>query len=590
MLRTTLLMTLLSLAAAIVTAQELELKQNANGKYGFVNRNGTEVIPCRYDYAGSFIEGLAVVKQNGKYGFIDYAGKEVISPKYDMAYSFSHGLAEVKQFGKWGYIDKKGTVVIPIQYSETEAEAKLKEHFANRFSFFTKSYVEAKINEWQKKGPYEPTADWQRRVTETTRRNEINRLTKEAEEKYIAEQAKKTNHVLKLDPYDPDNKSFLITDEVSGTKMVVPVPLNEAPTFANSWSKITRTPQYAIDIAKDQIAIAEMTFRLPNGKSYKYSNKATLNYTIAQINYDFEPIVIDLPGSNTSQQGQQNIGTVSLTAGSGSQRPSATTRTVSDIAMNIPKTNAKNNKTWVLIIANENYRFVSNVEFAINDGEVFRQYCIQTLGVPENNILFEQDATRSIIEAELERIIKLARTDKEEASIIFYYAGHGMPDEKTQTAYLLPVDGLSSNLERSAFRLDDLYKTFGATPAQKILVIMDACFSGAQRGSIDQMLVAGRSVAIKPKPSMPTGNTIVFSATTGDESAFPFREQGHGLFTYYLLKKFQETKGDVSLGDLFDYTTRNVNTQAIRVNRNDQTPTVIPSRDIEEKWRGLKLR
>ena len=67
------------------------------------------------------------------------------------------------------------------------------------------------------------------------------------------------------------------------------------------------------------------------------------------------------------------------------------------------------------------------------------------------------------------------------------------------------------------------------------------------------MLATARGVAIKPKASTPGGNVIVFSAATGDETAYPYDEKGHGLFTYFLLKKLQENKGNVTLGELSAY-------------------------------------
>jgi len=52
-------------------------------KWGFCDRNGEIVIPCKYDHVGFFSEGLACVKLNGKWGFIDKEGKEVIPRMYD---------------------------------------------------------------------------------------------------------------------------------------------------------------------------------------------------------------------------------------------------------------------------------------------------------------------------------------------------------------------------------------------------------------------------------------------------------------------------------------------------------------------------
>jgi len=42
------------------------------------------------------------------------------------------------------------------------------------------------------------------------------------------------------------------------------------------------------------LALAEVYFTNKEGKIYTYSNKASLNYTIANINYNFEPININI--------------------------------------------------------------------------------------------------------------------------------------------------------------------------------------------------------------------------------------------------------------------------------------------------------
>ena len=69
-------------------------------------------------------------------------------------------------------------------------------------------------------------------------------------------------------------------------------------------------------------------------------------------------------------------------------------------------------------------------------------------------------------------------------------------------------------------------------------------------------------------------------------------EQGnkHGMFTYYLLKKLQETKGDVTLGDLGDYLTREVRRESFDENSKLQTPTVIPSQALAGSWQQMKLK
>ena len=82
-----------------------------NGKCGYVNKSGEEVIPLKYDYVFAFSEGLATVKLNGKWGFINTSGEEVIPLKYDEATYFTNGKAQVKLNGREFYIDKNGNEI-----------------------------------------------------------------------------------------------------------------------------------------------------------------------------------------------------------------------------------------------------------------------------------------------------------------------------------------------------------------------------------------------------------------------------------------------------------------------------------------------
>jgi hypothetical protein len=79
-----------------------------NGKYGFVDLQGNEVIPLKYDLVGEFREGRAWVRLNGEHGFVDEEGNEVIPLKYDDAFSFQEGRAWVSLNRKYGFVDLQG--------------------------------------------------------------------------------------------------------------------------------------------------------------------------------------------------------------------------------------------------------------------------------------------------------------------------------------------------------------------------------------------------------------------------------------------------------------------------------------------------
>jgi hypothetical protein len=88
-----------------------------DGKYGFLDLSGNEIVPLIYDNAYSFGGGLAAVCKNGKWGFADKTGKEVILPAFDEVRPyFNNDLIAVSIDGKWGLVDKAGDIVLPVEY------------------------------------------------------------------------------------------------------------------------------------------------------------------------------------------------------------------------------------------------------------------------------------------------------------------------------------------------------------------------------------------------------------------------------------------------------------------------------------------
>ena len=258
----------------------------------------------------------------------------------------------------------------------------------------------------------------------------------------------------------------------------------------------------------------------------------------------------------------------------------------SDIDKNIPEAINSNSNTFAIVIANETYNKEANVPYAVNDGNIFKEYCRNCLGIPEKNIHLITNATLNDIRHEVKWIQDVAEVYKGDAKIIFYYAGHGIPDEKSKNAYLLPIDGYGSDVA-TGYSLENLYKTFGSLPSKSITVFLDACFSGAKRDG--NMLASARGVAIKVKQTIPVGNMVVFTAAQGDETAYPYKEEEHGLFTYYLLKKLQETKGNATLGELSDYIKEQVERQSIVTNGKLQSPSIMATSSIGNEWKNWTL-
>lgn len=262
---------------------------------------------------------------------------------------------------------------------------------------------------------------------------------------------------------------------------------------------------------------------------------------------------------------------------------------VSDVDKDIPMTNYTNNDAFAVIIANNEYKKVADVDNADNDGRIFAEYCNKVLGIPQSHIRTHFNVTYGELLDAVEDIKSIAAAKKGDLNVLFYYAGHGVPDEKTKSAYILPVDADGKQI-RLCYPLSELYAELSGMKANNTLVFLDACFSGATRSASNEMLLSARSVAIDVDPCEVDGKLLIFSAATGDQTALSYDGQNHGMFTYFLLKRLKESKGTVTLGSLADYITENVALESQLVNKKQQMPTVIVGNEYDpDGWKNLKL-
>ena len=230
---------------------------------------------------------------------------------------------------------------------------------------------------------------------------------------------------------------------------------------------------------------------------------------------------------------------------------------------------------FAIVVGVEKYSALPEAQFAERDAAAVKRHLV-ALGYPERNILYltGQQASRAALAKNLEAW--LPRNVNENSSVFFYYSGHGAPDVKTGEAYLLPWDADPQSLEFTAYPIKRLYEKLNALKAAKVIVALDACFSGA--GGRAVLPQGARPLVTKVDTAAEAaGKLLVFSASAADEITGSEQGQGHGLFTYYFLKGLNATNGDATARELFDYLLPKVQDEARRGNR-DQTPQLIPSK------------
>ncbi|MDE7160628.1 MAG: WG repeat-containing protein [Muribaculaceae bacterium] len=597
-----------------------------NGKYGYINADNDLVIGFNFPMATSFNYGLAAVKEedSGKFGYIDKNGNFKIPCNYDDAKAFEDGIAQVKAGGRKFYIDTNGAyygkrdeallaasqiqrrqsaqvvsnaasgivgdmpawanggVATQLTISPNVATETLRD-FLLRCGVDSSeigAVVSKKLKEWQKKGAYETAANYATRVTPETIEEKRKNLYAEYTEKFNGycrpyiqafKDAKRQeflspDHIFTLNEYDAATQRYRITSNRIGD-IYVSVPANRAKLFQDRWDKILRGLNCIFVPNGDDLRLAELDFA-----GYRY-----------EFELPKEDLASTLMADNAAPEEEE-----APVAQEVAPAPEVV-KFVSDVDRIIPEgINPDASRTFAIIIGNEHYSEsdCADVPYAINDATSFKEYCVRALGLPEKNIYFRTDATLNNMRRAIRFIRDRANVLDGDLKVLVYYAGHGIPNENGTDSYLLPADGIPGDYE-SAYQLSKFYEDLGEIPSKNTTVFLDACFSGAKRSG--GMLMSARAVAVDVPEVEPIGNMVVFSAATGEETAMPYNDQEHGLFTYFLLKKLQETGGNTTYRDLYNYISDNVRYHSVVDNNKAQTPTVEPSFEMEQVWGTLVL-
>jgi hypothetical protein len=134
---------------------------------------------------------------------------------------------------------------------------------------------------------------------------------------------------------------------------------------------------------------------------------------------------------------------------------------------------------------------------------------------------------------------------------------------------------------QSGIKLQDIYNSFSEGESAGVTMFIDACFSGGAR---NQQLVKARGVKIVPRSDYLPGNVVSFSASSGTQSSNAYMDKKHGMFTYYLLKNLQESKGQITYKDLYENLKKKVKMESVRINNKEQDPQINIGEKAKEVW------
>ncbi len=532
-----------------------------NGKNGAYSMSGKEIIPPTYDYIEKdkdygdvFLVSNKLANEEKKYGILDTNGKVLIpADKYGWISpiantNFYHTRASSPTRGKEGLVDKKtGKEILPCIYHfvlyDKEYEVFTYAIVPNEEDFHGFGSKHGLLN---KAGAKILPCEFQR----------IDFYTDASKNRVIKAIKERSDGTLSYMLYDFTGKK-LTPDysyiDLGGENLMM---CNNGGTFKEKKRNSGKGGKWGfIDYKGKEIV------------PLKYDMVSDFKDGVAQVTLDGVSQIITNPQTGTTLQ-------LANGAGGGSK-----------VDSNIPETGRKQENTFAFIIANENYSHFKGADYSINDGKVFKEYCLKTLGLSEKDIHYYEDATFGNIIKAMQMVKDLADVYEGDARIIFYFSGLGTTDNKKER-YLLPVDAAIQSLNTTGYSVEKLMGELNVLNTETTLVILDAPFSGVDKTG--KMLAEHRGVRIAPKPATVGGNTILVTSSNQTETARSDKKYCHSLFTYALLDKLQTSKGTCTIKGAVDHAAQWVKRESMSKYKETQTPQVTLSEKKKNSWQQIK--
>ncbi|MEK7233328.1 MAG: SUMF1/EgtB/PvdO family nonheme iron enzyme [Elusimicrobiota bacterium] len=227
-----------------------------------------------------------------------------------------------------------------------------------------------------------------------------------------------------------------------------------------------------------------------------------------------------------------------------------------------------------VVVGVENYFAVPGVPGAEANANAWYDYLTKTRDVAPGRVklLRGNDATRDEM---LEAAQTAAAKAGPQGTLWFIFIGHGAPSSDGKDGLLVGVDAQqkAKSLQTQSLKRGELLKALGASRAGKIVVVLDACFSG--RGSDGESIAPG----LQPLVTVAAGGVIdprmaVLTAAKGDQFAGALPGTQRPAFSYLVLGGLRGWAGQakVTAGDLWRYASTALD--ATLTGRN-QTPDLI---------------
>jgi uncharacterized caspase-like protein len=236
---------------------------------------------------------------------------------------------------------------------------------------------------------------------------------------------------------------------------------------------------------------------------------------------------------------------------------------------------------WAVVIGVGDYenKSVPKLRFAESDADAMYRLLTTRGGYERGNVLLLTDRAPEKPTLQNIRLALgdfLPRKTGRNDMVLIYYAGYGAPDVDTTrkesdglAKYLIPRNVQPESLRKTAFALDEIPGMLARVPAERVVLLLDASYSGPAGGrTLAGAQAQSRTLSEQFLERIAAGRgRLVFTASGPNEVALESADLGHGIFTYYVLeglsgKADRNGDGVVTVSELYPYVEEQVERRA----------------------------
>jgi tetratricopeptide (TPR) repeat protein len=193
------------------------------------------------------------------------------------------------------------------------------------------------------------------------------------------------------------------------------------------------------------------------------------------------------------------------------------------------------------------------LQYAVADADAMEK----TLGAAAKFEVTKIPGADATTQSVMDALHAVAASAEENATVLFYFAGHG--GEVSGKQYLASYEATPSSLARG-LALDDIKQELKNSKARRKILLIDACRADLQASATRGTLVERFGLFSDAAGS----GLLVLNATGEKQSSYEEPQFGHGVFTQFLIRGLQGEAADdyglVYFSGLSRYVEENVRT------------------------------